>query len=115
MASTAMTRVTMRIGELDIELNAEVLGVKSALPQVADVALQFAEGHLLRLQGFFFEILRRLVDFWKAFDVELAETADRFAVEPALPSMSQRSTAAIAVPNERWRQRCGGKGRSSPG
>ena len=68
-------------------MNAEPLGVKAALPQVADVAFQFTEGHLLRLQGFLLEILGPLADFRIAFDIELAVTAYRFTIEAAFPSM----------------------------
>ena len=98
MASTAMTSGDQGISQLEVELNAEVLGVEAALPQVADVALQFTEGHLLRLQRFLLEILRLLADLRIAFDIELAETADRFAIEAALPSMFKDPLLQLRLP-----------------
>ena len=100
---------------MTIELNAEVLGVEAALPQVADVALQLAEGHLLRLEGFLLEILRLLVDLGKAFDAELAKTAYRFAVEPALPPVFKDPLLQLRLPVGAGGKDAAGKSESSPG
>ena len=90
-----------RIGELVPELHPQAHGVKSALAQVADVAVELAEVHLLRLQVFLLEVAGLFVNFGERGVFELADIGSAFAPSKiALPAILEDPCAGVGVPKD---------------
>jgi hypothetical protein len=62
------------------------------------------------LQGFLLEVLRLLRNFRICFDTELAETAYRFAIDPALPTMLKDPLLQLWLPVGAGGEDAAGKG-----
>ena len=86
-----------RIGELVPQGDAQAHGVKSALAQIADVAVELAEVHLLRLQIFLFKVAGVFVNLGEVGLSELAIAGDVSA-----PVMS-RTQPFSKAPGVRYR------------
>ena len=57
-----------------VELDTEAHGVEAGLAEIADVALELAEVHFLRLEVFFLEVLGGFAEFGEAGLLEFAES-----------------------------------------
>ena len=79
-----------RIGKLVPQRHAQSHGVESALAQVADIGIQLAEVHFLRLQAFLLEVIR--------FFMNLVETRiDEIAVLGYVRAAQRATTSGLRV------------------
>ena len=79
--------------------DAQLHGVKAALAQVADVAVELTEVHLLRLQTFLLEIARVFMDFREGGLLEFAKIGGVAAFDVALPAILEAPGAGSGVPD----------------
>src|ERR1035441_4571748 len=89
-----------RVGELLPEQDSEAHGVKSALAQIADVAVELAKVHLLRLPFFLREITWVFMDFREGGLFEFAITGDVGVLNIPLPAVPEAPGAGSWVPED---------------
>ncbi len=87
-----------RIGEFVPKRDAQPHGVKAALAQIADVIIELAEVHFLRLHIFFCEVARVFVNLRERGLAELAVGSRFRSGHIPHPAVLKTPRAAICVP-----------------